>query len=171
MNKEGVLHSKIKYTDRVYLVSDIDELLKLKQDKLIPGKNVEILEDNTINVVLPSIPLSCVSKYKDLTYSDTGALEFEEDTRFYTYSVYEPGPISMSLGGVLANSDSDTIVELYFLVTLQNVDTVVSFTTQSNRPIQLVGDTDYRVENPGQTLYFVLRAFKDKIYVNKLGAL
>ena len=89
--EHGVLHHKIGFNDRVYLVEQIDDLLALKQDKLVAGPGISILPDGTIQ--LAELP-------RNITY---------------------------------------------------------------------VGDTDYSVDISGQTIYFILRAFRDGICISKLG--
>ena len=166
--EHGVLHHKIGFNDRVYLVGQIDDLLALKQDKLVPGPGISILEDGTIQLAeLPRQEIKCVAECKDLTNSIDGTLEFDEAHRFYSIITNTNIDPVLRLGGVLSTSKYNDIVELYLLVTLMNPQISVSF--RADRNITYVGDTHFSVDLSGQTLYFILRAFRDGICVSKLG--
>lgn len=189
MNTNGVLHHKIKFNDRVYLVEDINELLSkqkqlldAKQDKipdgtyqkkLTPGSGIEILQDGTINCVtsraqanvctVHSVLLDSVEEQNIVTVSD------EYHIYRATFSTQLTGPFKFKNLVSLAGSNVYEI-ELWVDVLDETLDVSFEPYDASNERIVLVGDTEYNVEHAGQTLYFAVRHFNGVTFVNKYYA-
>lgn len=184
--EKGVLHQKIKFNDRVYLVDQIDdllakqrELIDAKQDKipdgtfqkkLVPGKGIEILNDGTINCVVSraqsnlcpvhSILLDGAEEHSIVTVSD--------DYHIYraTYSTAMTGPFKFKNLVSLAGS-SVYEIELWVEVLDETLDVTFEPYDSTKERIVLVGDTEYNVEQAGQTLYFAVRHFNGVTFINK----
>ena len=186
MNKEGILHHKIKFNDRVYLVDDINELLAdqkalidKKQDKipegtyqkkLVAGSGIEILHDGTINcIVTRSQSNVCTVKSLVLEHADeTRIVEVTDSDHIYhaVLSTAVPGPFKFKNLPQLAGSN---VYEIELWVDVYDPSLRVLFEPydSSNEQIVYVGDTDYSVERSGQTLFFAIRHFNGKTFINK----
>jgi hypothetical protein len=180
MNTEGVLHHKIKFNDRVYLVDDINELLAAQkklidgkqdkipegtyQNKLIAGTGVEIKQDGTINCVLSSsVSNICRIKYINEGLVDEATIvDVDVDHHVY-YATATATERAFSFRGLseLAGDDA-CVIELW--VKVQDPALFVRFEGEG---LHFVGDTNYTVDEPGQTIYFIVRYFRGETLINK----
>lgn len=183
MNKDGVLHHKIKFNDKVYLVDDINELLAnqkalidAKQDKipdgtyqrkLVPGRGIEIKEDGTINNTLAG-SVGNRSRVKNInqgsgTYKESSTVVVDDDYHIYYATVNSHDVGSFTFTNLIDKAgDDEYCIELWIKV--YDPTYVVRF---SQSEVVMIGDTDYKVKEPDQIIHFVVVCFNGKIYVNK----
>lgn len=168
--EKGVLHQKIKFNDRVYLVDQIDDLLSHKQDKLTAGPGVKIV-DNVISIAqLPKQETNCLHTCKLLDGSVDNILEFDAEHTWYKLNVTETeGTVLLTLAGILTSDSLPglTMAEVTLLVTMASPLASVAF--KSKYPITYVGDTNFNVTYQYQTIYFAIRSFSGTVTVSKLG--
>ena len=164
--EKGVLHHKIKFNDRVYLVGDIDELLSLKQDALVAGDGIKI--DGSV-ISLAKLPKQEVKTTHDVVFVDVPDIPFNTDHKFYMYNhtSADPTPLVIKLSGIMGETSYDTVVECVLMVRIANTTSSVTFSAEL--PIVYVGDTDFSVVSSNQVLYIAVRSFAGKIVVSKLG--
>lgn len=170
MNKEGVLHHKIKFNDRVYLVGDINELLDHKQNKLVAGPGVKIENDVISIAQLPKQETNCLHTCVLFDNAADNVLEFDKDHTWYKINVIDPtGTVPLTLAGVLTSDSLSplTMVEVVLLVTMSSSLASVSFSARY--PVTYVGDTNFSVSTPYQTMYIAIRSFNNNITISKLG--
>lgn len=180
MNENGVLHHKIKFNDRVYLVEDINDLLDKQkqlidskqnkipegtyQKKLIPGSGVEIKQDGTINCVLnTAVSNICKIKYiNEGSSSEISNIAVDNDYHVY-YATLSTASTSFSFSGFEDKAGQNAYtIELWVKIASPNLH--VSFTGDN---IVLAGDNNYTVDQVGQTIHFVIRYFNGTILINK----
>lgn len=168
--EKGVLHKNIKFSDRVYLVNQIDDLLSLKQDKLVAGTGVKI-EGNVISISqLPKQETNCLHTCVLFDSAANNVLEFDKDHTWYKINVIDStGSVPLTLAGVLTSDSLSplTMVEVVLLVTMSSSLASVSFSARY--PITYVGDTNFSVSTPYQTMYIAIRSFNNNITISKLG--
>lgn len=181
--EKGVLHQKIKFNDRVYLVDQIDdllakqrELINAKQDKipdgtfqkkLVQGRGIEIKEDGTINNTIAG-SVGNRSRVKNInqgsgTYKESSTVVVDDDYHIYYATVNSHDVMSFTFPNIIEKAgDDEYSIELW--VKVYDPTYVVRF---SQTEIVKIGDTDYKVKEPNQVIHFVVVCFNGKIYVNK----
>jgi len=179
MNTEGVLHHKIKFNDRVYLVGDIDELLakrdkrldsidktlSKKQDLLVPGPGVDI-KDGKISITIASV-VPNVLKVKNInegTLSEGGNIEVDNTYHVYFATVTSTSTESFTFKN-LENLAGDQAYSIEFWVKISDPACRIVFTNENI--VNLSDPADFRVNTANQIAYFAVRYFLGKIYINK----
>ena len=179
MNTEGVLHQKIKFNDRVYLVGDIDELLAKrdkrlddideallkKQDLLVPGPGVDI-KDGKISITIASV-VPNVLKVKNInegTLSEGGNIEVDNTYHVYFATVTSTSTESFTFKN-LETLAGDQAYSIEFWVKISDPACRIVFTNENI--VNLSDPADFRVNKANQIAYFAVRYFLGKIYINK----
>lgn len=173
--EHGVLHQKIKFNDRVYLVEQIDALLDAintavealksdKQDKLLPGEGVKI-DGNEISVATADVvPNILRIKNINVGLSEGGVVDVDNHYHVYFATVTSPSNVAFSFSNIATLAgDNAYSIELWVKVS----DPACHIVFSDEAVVHLSDPEEYRVEKANQTIHFAIRYFLGKIYVNK----
>ncbi len=165
---EGTKHSVLTGADVVYTKEQCDRELDRKQDRLTAGPGISLKEGVLSSKVSGRVPNRYGVKDVNLgsAYEKT-EIEVDDD-----HHVYVASASSASIGGSdnpfyfknIEEVGGDDVYVFELWVTVADPNHEIAF---GDEFVRRIGDTVYRVDEPGQTIHFACRWYNGTLLVSK----